>query len=137
MNKPGDVVADYVVTVDMFNCQIGIFYTRDEANAVGERLGAKRIPKSANAAALRHRDKKGVTWYLAWLPTDCPVDIIAHECVHLAILVLDGHDVKATPKNHEHLAYLTGYLVRSILNRRAEHKRQVKKPARKGKGKRR
>lgn len=125
-----DVVADFVVTVDVFNCDIGVFYNGDEASAVAERLGAKRIPKSADGAALRHRDANGVAWYLAWLPVACPVDRIAHECVHLAMLVLDGHDVKVSPKNHESLAYLTQYLLRSILKRRAEHRAKMKKPKR-------
>lgn len=127
------VVADYVVRVDLFNCDIGIYESRDEASETAKTLGAKRLPKSCNAAVLRHRDKKGITWYLAWLPKACPVERIAHECVHLAMMVLDGHDVKVTYKNHESLAYLTAYLVRSILKRRAERRRPAKKPPRKGK----
>lgn len=38
-------------------------------------------------------------------------DVIAHECLHAAWGVFEFLNIKATCKNHEHLAYLMGQMV--------------------------
>jgi hypothetical protein len=109
------VFPDFVVFVDIYRVQVGIFRDLRRLEAWLKERGLKRAAdKATRACAMSSVDPQGVTWFTAFVPADCQTSTLAHESLHLAWFILDSVDVQATVENHEALAYLLDYLCRQI-----------------------
>jgi hypothetical protein len=97
------------------------------SNASGEqvsknvikRYGCKVDCSKDDAAAffVLESKKEGVpTQYLVWVRDPQAIDILAHECIHLAVRVLYDRGINITVKNDEPLAYYHNYLFRTLWN---------------------
>lgn len=110
---------DYVVTADIFNCaQVGIFLNRDRIDAWRGSKGLARVPGALNAYAVVDTDPAGVDWFSAYIPAECSVETVAHECLHMAFNILESYDVEISMRSHEILAYLQQHLFSQVLARR-------------------
>lgn len=80
--------------------------------------------------------KDGITFFaMTFRGTDFMTpDTIAHECLHLSWRILQAVGSKATANNHEHLAYLLGFMVEQVTKYTDAYKASVKTKS-KNKGK--
>lgn len=116
MKTPRKIEPDYVIEVDVYHVDVGVFYSREKLDKWLEQAGLDLDTdrQAFNAFVLRDRDKEGVTWFCAYLPKVIKIHTLAHECVHLANLILDQAGVQTTATNDEALAYLVDHLVREV-----------------------
>lgn len=67
--------------------------------------GIKATPPSDG---LEGRVIAGTNGYLVYIAPNSEVDILHHECIHLAMFIFEDRGVEVEAKNHEHLTYYSG-----------------------------
>lgn len=108
--------AHLLVNVPLWECDVHFVTARTMAGALA--AARRRWPAlSADLASLSHDDEgavmvlPGEAGVLALLPSDAKPGVVAHECLHAAVRVLDRAGVKVSARDDEPLAYTLGWLV--------------------------
>lgn len=65
-------------------------------------------------ALCTHEEKHYAGLYWITLKPTCTLGTVAHEALHVVASIYDYIGVEFDPKNHEHYAYLLGYIVDEI-----------------------
>lgn len=119
--RPQALAPDFVVTLDVFEDEIGVFRDFDRMNEWADARGLGNARKynaqNTNACAVQDNDRDGVAWFFAYIPRGCPPETVCHECLHLAWYVLKNAGVPVTFASQEVLAHVMQCLAGQILKR--------------------
>lgn len=118
--KPG---ATFVINVDVFNVQVGVFRTDkqrcDTMRSIGMEPAA--VPSAAFSTAHVDVDDDGQAWFGMVIKEGASFATWAHECVHIADWIMDHVGVPTDAANTEVRAYLVGHLFAGLENGLEEH----------------
>lgn len=104
--------ATFVIPVDIFNLQVGVFRTDEQRVDAMRDLGVSAEPAAGAALATAHLDldPEGQAWFGMVIKADATRATWAHECVHIADWIMEHHGIPTEAMNTEVRAYLVGHL---------------------------
>jgi len=120
MGKMGKAMTRPDLRIDciIYPVEIGVFYTTTKADKWGKEKGIVFDHEGNEAWTDAPEDEDGNPYFLAYIPKHVDIPVISHECMHLAMFVLDYVGVDISPDNHEALCYLQEYILKKVLDKR-------------------
>lgn len=73
----------------------------------------------------------GATFYgrdnnVVWLPVDCGIRTLAHECMHVVLNICHRRGIIADTNNQEPVAYLMGHVTHAVMSAHIKLKDSLK-----------
>lgn len=107
----------YIIDIPIYSQELEVYFTRKKFMrrikelGIEESISPHRLIISESLTCFT--DSNGYYYAILRLSKRTKASTLAHEMVHVAYRLLGVVGVKLEPENHEALAYLVGYLVRS------------------------
>lgn len=113
--------------IDLYHRRVLVFFSIKEAEKACPGLTGER---SFGAQVNRVEDDKSGCEYISLTfngDRHMTNEIIAHECVHIGVAVLDLAGIPVSSKNEEALAYVVGYCNEQVTKMVDKHFKNKKK----------
>lgn len=111
--------ASFIIDVDLFNLQVGVFRTFRQRSAAMAEVGivVPDLPEH-HAFASAHMDHSddddGLAWFSMVITRRANMSTWAHECVHVADFIMDHLGIPTGAENTEIRGYLVGHLFHGL-----------------------
>jgi hypothetical protein len=107
---------DYVIHVDVYDAQVGVFSTAVAWNEWHKDMGiTPGDVQACHGRAGMVTDPAGLPWFVMYIPHGCRTETMAHESLHAAWYLLEWKGIKVDADNHEALAYSQAHLFRRLM----------------------
>lgn len=107
-----------IIFLDIFNIQIGVFDCVHKRQNALKKMGVDSgltTEVACYAFAAWDADELNRTIYSLYLGPESTITTWAHECVHLADMIMDRAGIPTEASNTEIRAYITGHLLAQIM----------------------
>lgn len=114
-------------TIPLYNREVLVYF--NEADALKEMpyLEADASGSTAYVQGVSDdENNQGILFVFGKFEDACP-EIIAHEAVHVGMMTLDMAGVPINYENQEALAYVVGYVAKTVTNLVEKHHEALKK----------
>ncbi len=111
------------IKIDIYDSLVTVIYTKDVLKYNNKIIKDNKLELveeeiDSNIFASFLHDPNSIGYYWLILPQVPSINDIVHEASHATIKILHDHGINIDHENSEPFAYLNGYLVERIFNRK-------------------